>query len=50
MQYTELVLQMISGTYPAVYVQTPQIQALIVLIPGSALKTRDLFLEIAPRP
>ncbi len=50
MQYTKLVLHMISGTYPAIHIQIPQIQAQIVFIPGSALKIRALFLEIAPRP
>ena len=38
------------GKYPAIHIQTPQIQALIVFISSSDLKTRRFLLEVVPLP
>jgi hypothetical protein len=36
--------------YPAIHIQTPQIQSPTAFIPGSDLKTQRLLLEIVPFP
>ena len=50
MQPLMLVFNIIQGKYPAIHIQTPQIQAPIVFIPGSEQKTRRLLLEIVLLP